>query len=96
MQYKTPSELKGKRKATVSTTIPIEDYNYVVEKGLRFQNLLIAAIRDHRVHSNDPDAEPSVREMRQKIERISERLQKFSDFVAENELSEKFINKYGY
>jgi len=63
----------------VTTTVPIEDYQYVKEKGLKFQNLLMMAIRDHRVHTDDPDAVPTIREMRSRIERLQERLQNILD-----------------
>ena len=80
----------------LTTTIPNEDYVYVKQKGLKFQALMMAAIRDHRVHSGEPHAEISMREMQQKINRIMETLKSYAKFIEEKGLFEEFVKEKGF
>jgi len=61
----------------VTTTIPFEDWQYVKSKNLRFQHLLMAAIRDHKVYTNDENGEPSMRELLRKNKVLIEHRDKF-------------------
>lgn len=58
----------------IHTTINEEDYIYMKKHQLRAAHLIRAMIRDHRVHTNDPDANPTMREMQEKIKRLMTRL----------------------
>lgn len=78
----------------LTTTIPQEDWAYCKEKGLSFQSLLMGAIRDHRVHANNPDAEPTTREMVKKIRRLSSIIQQNLEFINEKGLFDDWAN-YG-
>lgn len=75
----------------VSTTIPIEDAKYCAKHKLMYSHLLRGAIRDHRVHTNDPDSNPSLREMKDKLQRVLSRLQEARDFMEQQGILNKFL-----
>lgn len=72
----------------IHTTIDEDDYIYMKKHQLRAAHLIRAMIRDHRVHTEDPDANPTTREMKTKIERLSARLNHIFEVLGK-ELSEK-------
>lgn len=55
---------KQRNQKRVHTTLDSIDYEYCDKHNLKFAHLLRAAIRDHRVHTGDPDAVASARELK--------------------------------
>jgi len=65
----------GKPQKRVHTTLDFEDYAYAKKHNLKLAHLIRAAIRDHRVNIDDPNAINSLREIQNAKERIAKRLQ---------------------
>lgn len=57
-----------------TTTIDLEDWNYMQKHNIRTSHAIRAFIRDHRVAMGDPNADISSAMMRKKLEKISLRL----------------------
>ena len=66
----------GKPQKRIHTTINFDDYKYIKKHQLKAAHLIRAMVRDHRVHMDDPDANPTIREMKKKLEGAMARLNK--------------------
>lgn len=76
------------------TTITIDnsDWEYMQKHHLKASHLVRAMVRDHRVHTEDPLAAPTTREMHDKIKNISARLNNLLR-AAEELMSKKQFDK---
>lgn len=68
----------------ITTTIDNPDYVYCKKNGLKFAHLIRAGVRDHRVHSGDPDAVNSSREIIAARDRAIANNQKIIAAIKEN------------
>lgn len=88
--------LARKKQKKITTTIDEDDYLYVKKHGLKFAHFIRAGVRDHRVHTNDPDAEESMRDLRKSRDRIIEHRNKLlgalRDKLGEEEFAEFVTN----
>lgn len=81
--------MENQRKIT--TTIDKKDWNYCHEHNLKFAHLIRMGIRDHRVSIGHKDAEPTLREMREKVEKLSILYHRAFKLLDENGLAEKLF-----
>jgi len=58
----------------IHTTIDEDDYVYMKKHHLRAAHLIRAMVRDHRVHIEDPDANPTAREQNEKLQKAMSRI----------------------
>jgi len=80
----------------IHTTIDYADAKYCKENNLKYAHLLRASIRDHRLHSGDPDVAPSVREIQIARDKAIAHRDKILKIIRENlteEQYDKFIEK---
>lgn len=76
----------------IHTTIDLDDYDYMKKHNLKAAHLIRGSIRDHRVHTNDPLANPTAREMLERNKKITARLNQLLG-VMRKILSEKEFDK---
>lgn len=68
-----------------------DDWDYCKNKNLMPTQLLRGAIRDHRVHSGDPDTPQSSRELYKKLEIFQNHLEKMRDFMNERGILDEYL-----
>lgn len=76
----------------VTTTLDQDDYDYCKKKNIKFAHLIRAGVRDHKVHTEDPDAEPSLRQMRSDLKRLRKSQIKLFEAIKEELGDEGYVN----
>lgn len=76
-----------------STTIDNDDWVYMKKHNIKIAHAIRAFVRDHRVNTNDPDANPSVRDMRKNMDKFREMFEELRDFLENKGLLEEFWKK---
>jgi len=83
-------EIKKQHRTTI--TIDSDDFDYITTHQLKPSHLVRAMVRDHRVHTEDPLAHPTTREMQERSKRVSARLNQLLKVMQEI-LSKKQFEK---
>lgn len=77
----------------ICTTVNRDDVEYCEKHNLMYSQLLRGAIRDHKVHENEPDVVLSSRETNKKLKFFQETLEKMRDFMQEKGVLNEYIDK---
>lgn len=79
------------KSVVISTTITLEDYNYVKKQNLKFSRLLANAISVHRVAYNEGVDENYFNYLKRKIELLNDKYQKLNTFIEANNLTDEWL-----
>jgi hypothetical protein len=84
-------DLRSPHQRRTTISIDVEDFDYIQKHNLKPSHMIRAAVREHKVSMNDPQAIYSAREVFRKMKVWQELAQGMRDFLEKKDLIDEYF-----